>query len=426
MGIIKDKLEQSIQKKGVLLEEIAEDLLIDLKFKNVKRQKSGKQYGYDLTAQHDGSRIEVWKFECKNLSKTISINEIAPKLLWHLGNEIIDRFVIVSVSGLNEYLQELLETINFPFPIEIWSGEFLESLISKSSQALQRLQIHDYQPLNIKTSPIIYKPLIVSFDTFYSEKLPYSFDYFETDKGLVKAYSDIWFNLTAVFCNNSKSHPFICNEINVKTIYYSEVKSRVFRQSKLKGIVEPIKYIFNPSPNILKSIALLSIDEIFEVGRDKDDYFTFELNPDGNVYGYYELIFEVVGHLAERKITMYSSVFPLHISDPNANIVKVYTFGKFYDTVSQNVLALSESIWNNIKDIDYENMPFLIPQTNDSFKDNENSTWQISLTKDNLGKLIDLGIPIEEKIYSSEDVFFNIFGKNWKNILSNPPTFPKD
>jgi hypothetical protein len=79
--------------KGAFLEEVLEDVLYDLNFINIARQKSGAQYGYDLIATKRGNRNEVWKFECKNLSSSISIDDIAPKLIWHLGNDPIDRFV---------------------------------------------------------------------------------------------------------------------------------------------------------------------------------------------------------------------------------------------------------------------------------------------------------------------------------------------
>src|SRR4051812_48575433 len=99
-GEILKKL-QAPGNKGELLELVLVDLLEDLGFKSVRRQLSGSQYGFDVSAhtisRRDG-RQEVWKFECKNLSRPVTVEDIAPKLLWHDGSVTIDRFVIVGVS----------------------------------------------------------------------------------------------------------------------------------------------------------------------------------------------------------------------------------------------------------------------------------------------------------------------------------------
>ncbi|MCC6370213.1 MAG: restriction endonuclease, partial [Bacteroidia bacterium] len=124
--------------KGRLLEEVVEALFSDLNFSNIRRQKSGSQYGFDVVGYKNN---QCWKAECKNLKKEASLNDIAPKLIWHIEGENIDRFLIVSVNGISNDLIYLLEQKVFSFPIEIWSGEYLNELIHESPSALKLLQI---------------------------------------------------------------------------------------------------------------------------------------------------------------------------------------------------------------------------------------------------------------------------------------------
>lgn len=202
MNPILEKLESSI-KKGALLEEVLEDILNDLSFSNVRRQKSGAQYGYDLVAHKTGNRDEVWKFECKNLTSLININDIAPKLIWHVSDEFVDRFIIASVTGPSDYLLQMLQKVKFHLPIEIWSGDYLLQQISKSPKALQRLGITEHViATSTQVEPIVFEQSLVNFDALCSEKLPYSYDYFQTEKGLTKAYTEEWIPLMAGFCNN--------------------------------------------------------------------------------------------------------------------------------------------------------------------------------------------------------------------------------
>ena len=441
MDPILEKLDSSI-RKGALLEEVLEDILTDLTFSNVRRQKSGAQYGYDLIAHKTGNRNEVWKFECKNLSNLISINDIAPKLIWHLCDEFVDRFIIVSVTGPSEYLTQLFQKVKFHLPIEIWSGDYLLQQISKSPKALQRLGITgQIKPVSKKVDPIIYEQSLVVFDALCSEKLPFSYDYFHTEKGLVKAYTEEWIPLVVGFCNNSKIHSFKCTEINVVTLYYCKVEGRIFRQSKLKGIIKPEPLSFVPSTIPARGLPLLDANTILEVKANQDEFLKLELNKDKTEPGYYELIFEAKGKFKNRELTMYSPVFPLHVAALNADIARLYVVGKFYDGPVSTVLNLEQDKWQDIKDMKKQDMMYLGPTMSEVMKGTKDSTWKIRSIKGkkssapgqfymdielNTPSLVycDLNIPIEEKIYSTEDSFATILGPNWKKILQGKIKFP--
>ena len=69
------------------------------------------------------------------------IDDIAPKLIWHQGITTIDVFVIASVSPLSNSLRHLLERHDLPMRIEVWSGSFLEQVVSRSRGACDQLGI---------------------------------------------------------------------------------------------------------------------------------------------------------------------------------------------------------------------------------------------------------------------------------------------
>ncbi|HMK06143.1 MAG TPA: restriction endonuclease [Flavobacterium sp.] len=433
MNKILEILSQA-QNKGPLLEEVVEDILKDSGMMHVYRQKSGAQYGYDVIARKGGPDSETWKFECKNLSQAVTIDDIAPKLIWHMGNGYVDRFILVSVSSPTKYALELFERIKFPFPIEIWTGEYLAERIGKSSRAANRIGIKAIDS-GIKNKPILFSPNLLIFDTICTEKVPYSFDYFHSADGVIKAYTEEWINLLAAFCNNSKQHTFICTEINVLTLSYKKVHGRVLRQAKMKGLVKPAKIKFAPSKDTLKSIPLLDADTILEIKADQDELLILELDSNRVLPGHYELIFEAKGRFDGKDLQMYSSVFSLHVAEPEADILRLYTIGKFYDTVAAEVLKIDQSIWSSVKKIGSDSLPFLGPTMADLLmQKSQDRTWKIrTITGERVDEndhyqlrvnpqvpsriFCDLGIPVQEKIMDNEDIMSRVLGDDWKNIL---------
>lgn len=140
MGMIIDALTRA-EQKGAFLELLVEDVFNDDNFSNVVRQKSGSQFGFDLIAYKNK---ECWKIECKNLRTGSRIQDIAQKLVWHIDNKQINRFVIVSPFGISNDLRLLLEQRLFYFPIEVWHGAYLERKIARSPRAMDRLCLDSF------------------------------------------------------------------------------------------------------------------------------------------------------------------------------------------------------------------------------------------------------------------------------------------
>src|SRR2546425_3088889 len=77
---------------GALLERTTVAALIDLGAVEVRRQLSGTQFGLDIWARIPNYQgvTEIWKLECKNLNRPITLDDVAPKLIWHVASTTID------------------------------------------------------------------------------------------------------------------------------------------------------------------------------------------------------------------------------------------------------------------------------------------------------------------------------------------------
>ena len=140
MAEILERLRSSADK-GRLLELVFCDALQEHGFVNINRQQSGTQFGFDVVAYRHGEdgSPEVWKFECKNVGDPLTVDQLAPKLIYHMGATTIDVFVIVSLAPLSNALRELLEHHEFSMRIEVWVDAFLESMIASSEKSCCRL-----------------------------------------------------------------------------------------------------------------------------------------------------------------------------------------------------------------------------------------------------------------------------------------------
>src|SRR5260221_3513272 len=123
MGEILNRI-QAAPDKGRLLERVTAALFEDLGFV-VRPQQAGSQFGFDILATRPsamGRRLEVWKIECKNLSGPVGVDDVAPKLVWHLGKSTLDRFVLVSASEMTNELEHLLADHPFSMTVEVMAG----------------------------------------------------------------------------------------------------------------------------------------------------------------------------------------------------------------------------------------------------------------------------------------------------------------
>ncbi|WP_430965271.1 hypothetical protein [Spongiimicrobium sp. 2-473A-2-J] len=409
------KLLSQALNKGTLLELVIEDVFIDMRLDNVRKQKSGSQYGYDVIGFQDG---KCWKAECKNLKSEATINDIAPKLIWHLDGKKIDKFIIVSVNGISNDLFHLFENHLFSFPIEIWHSEYLEFLIKNSPRARKRLEIKKSERIR-ETSPLTFLPKGIKFEVVYKRNTPFSYDYFKLDNELIKSFTEKDFKLVATISNLTKSDVVI-KEVNVRTINYKSTKDiRVFRQGMAQGIIKAIQLNFIPKNSINGNINLIE-GSLIEVKQSENEYLEFNLSSEAKS-GYYELIFEI--SFTENGInkTLFSPIFPLHIINATNDCVRLEVKGKYYDTPVQKILDLEERIWKRIKQDEDIYLRFLGPNLLES-DENFGPYWKVSSLKkiykenapkgffglrllENDDETIELKIPIEEKLWSEKEFF---------------------
>jgi hypothetical protein len=410
--------------KGKLLELIVEDIFKDLNFSNVRRQKSGSQYGYDVIAYKDN---ECWKAECKNLNEDVRINDIAPKLVWHIDSVAVNRFIIVSLNGISNDLHRLLEQRLFSFSIEIWCGEFLMKLISESPRAIERLGINKDDNSNFDIAkPIIFQANELLFNVVYARGLPFSYDYFKLDNELVKAYSEIDFRLNATVTNKT-NRSFIIQEIKVKTLRFESIgRKRVLRQFKQKGNIEHLKLKFIPK-QYAEGEVQLNEGNLFEVKSNSTECIEFKLSKKCEP-GYYELIFEINCIDGAKTFSLYSQIFQLHKKNITNDILNLCVISKYYDTPVETILLLEERIWMTAKRELVNYIKYLGPTINDTVQDKEKpQNWAINLLKGKKNKsggvysldikstrqaklLVDLKIPINETIYTKEDTIREVLG----------------
>jgi len=243
MSRILEKLRNS-HNKGKILEEVVVDIFKSKSLNNVQRQKGGSQYGFDVIGFKEGM---CWKAECKNLKDKVSIEQLAPKLIWHLDGKNIDKFIIVSIYGLSNDVRKLIEESSFAFDIEIWFGKFLEHSILNCPRAMERIGIScEKESRDDKIEPLFYPKVKVQFNVFYSQSTPRSFDYIIIDDNLIRSFTEEEFKLSCLVSNPLKSDIYI-QEMNVITIKYVNTDNyRIFRQRTMRGYFEPVEFKIKP------------------------------------------------------------------------------------------------------------------------------------------------------------------------------------
>lgn len=418
MSKIVEKLIQA-DNKGLLLEQVVEDLLNDHGYKNVKRQNGGSQYGYDIICYKSEKDLqECLKVECKNLRNPTGINDLAPKLIWHIKNPRIDRFIIVSVNGISNDVRLLLEQKSFSFPIEVWSSDYLEYLVSQSPKALSRLQV-ETKEVSKKSEPEIFPSAEVKFHVVYNDGEPFSIDYFKLGERLIKAYTPVGFQLT-VKIGNPLQHEITVTQLNIKTVYYSEVNTRILRQYKQKGIIEPIKFKFAPKAKMGGVIPMLENGKLIAIGANSTEYINLELEKNLSP-GYYEFIVQAIVEISGNTRTLNSNLYQLNAPDKTADSVNLCIIGQYYDTPVESLLKLDAEKWELIKNRPKNSMTYLGDTDFDLANDRpQDKTWKIrelqgKLEKEEKGwaitisndtpseEILDTEILIEEYILRRKD-----------------------
>ena len=405
---------RNAKSKGKLLELIVVDIFKSLSLDNVTRQKSGSQYGFDVIGYH---KDRCWKAECKNLKERVSINELAPKLIWHIDGRCVDKFIIVSVFGLSNDARKLLEDTDYAFDIEVWCEDYLEFLIYQSDEALKRLgHPENSQKKLVEPQPIRFPKNVIGFNVFYSQTKPLAFDYLILNNKVRKSFTDYQFKLSCVVQNNHPKEHLVIQNINVITMKYESTKNmRILRQRTMRGVYEPIDFKFKPENENSRSVNILE-DKIIELNSDENEVITLTLDKDMKS-GYYKIIIELDCLIGKSRLKVYSNSIEISKVSTQHNVVDLHVL-KFYDSPSRQLLTLDERSWEKIKRRIPQRIKYLGPTILD--RTYSSKTWKvhtIKLKKDKSDKgglyskgtsisrvLTDTKIPVEEKIYSANDI----------------------
>jgi hypothetical protein len=425
--------------KGGLLERVLVDLLQDLGFRGVRRQQAGSQFGYDVSAYRTSrrdARYEVWKFECKNLDGPIKVEDIAPKLIWYGGSVTIDRFVIVGTSPISNELDFMLQGHTFSMPVSVWTDVELARLIAWSPKAMKRLnlsqEVRSGEPKPEFEHLCSYPAAPISLDIVHKHDPPHAFDYVKTDGGVVKAYNSTEFRLLVIVTNPTEK-PFDAYALDAATLDYRAVNSRVLQLNKPKGFVEPVKISFSPSSHIEAGVNVFG-EKVLNVRAAGSEYV--ELLLDSNVRpGLYHLMFTLRGRSGGNEVTRHSPVFVFHVQGPDADVLTLQVGGRHYDSPAEQVLNLPRTAWKMLKrEVRSSNKDiYLGPSPHEVINRKPDRTWLIRGVKTRPAEeentvpfsmvepstvIMDLGTPVDEELYSTDDAFDRSFGTDkWQNLL---------
>jgi hypothetical protein len=414
---ILDRL-QAAQNKGELLESLLQDVLQDLGFTHVRRQLAGSQFGFDLAAhrQDPTGNCEVWKFECKNLASAVSIDHIAPKLIYHMERAVLDVFVIVSVKPLNNNLHSFLEHHPFPMRIEAWCDSYLESLIMGSPRARKRLGLTNVGARVTRSCPQIYpqrEPYSVNM--VHQNDPPNAFDYVLADGAVVKAYASAGFRGLVLITNGSKS-TFTIHALTLQTVKYLSSTDRVLIVEKPMGFWEPVTLAVKPTIYPGSEVDLLE-GRLLNV--QPGSFGMILTLAKGTAPGLYWLSLNAAGQVDGRSIRISSPQSVLHVRSSSEDTVRLWVLGRFYDSPARQLLTLPHDMWERVREVanDDEQWTFIGPAPPETLKGVKDKEWllrAVALTEAANGKktlslqaeskvVFSLGTPVDEDVYSVKD-----------------------
>jgi hypothetical protein len=266
----------------------------------------------------------------------------------------------------------------------------------------------------------------IKFNAVYNEGEPYSIDYFKVDEDIVKAYTEVFFRVTASVNNTTAESAFV-HQVNIKTLSYKAIDSRIVRQFKQKGIIQPIKFSFLPKPYPFGSANLLHDGKIIDLPASTTSYMDFKLDED-TLPGFYEFVFELVLTVGGITKQLYSNRFSLNVLANDPNAIHLNTAGQYYDTPVSTLLTLKEEDWQTLKARPKEALTYLGPTIFEIASEAPpDKTWKIREIygkRETKGKgfemtipnqqskiILDLEIPVEEKFISLKDIYSHLFGQ---------------
>jgi hypothetical protein len=425
---ILDRLQAS-NDKGRLFELVLQAGLKDRGFFDVQRQQSGTQFGFDLIAyrRHADGRPEVWKFECKNTRSAITIDDIAPKLIWHQGITTIDVFVIASVSPLSNSLRHLLEKHDLPMRIEVWSGSFLEQVVSRSRGACDQLGIQAEvasRETDSDCRPEVFSPLQRCFlDVAHQMNPPPAFHYTAVGDVVTKAYSLSGFQLLLTITNRAQVECLV-SSLTLFTQSYSNQSVRILVQEKPKGLFEPIELSVSPTTHPGSEVDVLS-GKMWRIAANSVEVLRLTLASQ-TLPGTYWLRLKARARLGEKDASMSSVLLIVNVLGKKDDVLRLKVAGRHYDSPVSKILGVSQSEWKSLKrEASRTNqIVFLGPTTTDVIRGVKDTEWVVralpvkdagpgrkEYATDTVSRVVhSFGIPVEEELHSVGETIRRISG----------------
>jgi hypothetical protein len=324
----------------------------------------------------------------------------------------------------------------FSMPISVWTDVELARLIAWSRRAMERLNLtQEIQPGAPKPDfqgLCSYPATPISLDIIHRHDPPHAFDYVKTEGEVLKAYNSTEFRLLVIVTNPTEK-AFDAYALNAITLDYQAVDFRVLRLIKAKGFVEPVKIPFCPLSQIGASVNVFG-EKVLNVRARGSEHA--ELLLDSSVQpGLYQIMFMLQGRADGVEVTRHSPVFVFHKSGPGIDLLTLRVWGRHYDSPVEQILNLPNAIWKKLKrEVKSPNRDvYLGPAPQDTMHKKADRTWMIRGVRTEPGDkentvhfsmnepstvIMDLGTPIDEKLYSVDDAFNQNSGiDKWQNLL---------
>ncbi len=211
--------------------------------------------------------------------------------------------------------------------------------------------------------------------------------------------------------------PFDLHSLMVTTLDYRQLKGRVVRLEKPKGVFQPIKLTFGLSQIPGGSRSVLG-DRVWRVAPRHTDVIALVLDV-RTLPGVYRIVFSAQGVLDGQRVTMFSPSFLVHIDGEKEDLLELAVHGRHYDSPTTQLLALGEDEWNMLRALSARNdrKLFLGPTLYELLHGHRDSVWVVREVAVQSGDadglswelvqgdepavvVLDLGTAVDEELYS--------------------------
>jgi hypothetical protein len=242
----------------------------------------------------------------------------------------------------------------------------------------------------------------ITFHVHHKYHQPNSFDYFEDNGVILKAFTETEFVLVMRLTNNS-DYVYNATNIYIETIEYKPTAYRkILRQNTPKGLKENVTCLFHPSKYFGGKVNVLESNQSFDVEPKKQEILFLKLSEAERIAGYYLIQVKISGYLQNELKSFESDLIPLNIIDSHSNKLTL-TVMNHCDRLAAPILNLKKQTWDNLKvDEKQYGMIWLGASFVDTLQNYQPDTWQIrgELKGNKTKKLYDF----KEKVLEEERV----------------------